>query len=294
MSLDKISYKGYLKNNNNIDNFEEYGKIINLNIKTFPMPNISSIDIKGINEQYNFIENYVKENTNNCINEWAISYYNKKPLQTYLNIFKEFIVNNINNIENSVGLDFGGGFGFSTVNYATFKPKKIYCCDVRCEKSSQQFLDDAKSKLNLSTELVYILNKNDDFINNNLTSMDWVIIYDVLTCIKNYSDDTINILMYKYLEKSYNILNTNGILFIADWTKNMSAYNESYCKNNKKNMIDFEKNNETFGKVGYPNFGDLQSSQEICKMLELIGYRNIELYHSGFEVNSRFYIKCVK
>lgn len=293
MELYKISYKNFLKENKH-DDFNKYGKFINLNIKTFPMPNISDSDIKGVDEQYNFIENYVKENTNTCINEWAISYYAKKPLKTYLNIFKQFIVNNIGDIENSVGLDFGGGFGFSTINYATFKPKKIYCCDVRCEKSSQKLLDDARVRLNLSTELVYILNDNDNFLTNDITSINWVIIYDVLTCIKNYSNNSVNMLMYKYLEKSYNILTTNGLLFIADWTKNMSAYDESYCKKNKKNMMEFEKNNKSFGKIGYPNFGDLQSSQEICKMLELIGFRNIELYHSGYQANSRFYIKCVK
>lgn len=294
MDLQEISYKKFLKNNNNFDDYEKYGELIKLNIKTFPMPNIEATNIKGIDEQYKFIEQYVKEDKNSTINQWATSYYAKKPLKTYLSIFKKFIVDNVINIENTTGLDFGGGFGFSTINYATYNPKKIYCCDVRCEKSSQKLLNDARSKLNLQTELDYILNKNDDFLNHNLNSLNWVIIYDVLTCIKNYNSEDINILMYKYLEKSYEVLSSEGILFIADWTKNMSSYDEDYCKKNINNMIVFEKNNESFGEVGYPNFGDLQSSQEICKMLELIGFKNIELYHGGYNLNSRFYIKCVK
>lgn len=296
MNLNSISYKKFLKNNNNNDDYEKYGKLIKLNIKTFSMPKINTkeIDIKRVNNQYKFIEQYVKENKNTTINEWATSYYNKKPLDTYLYLFKKFIVDNIRNIENTTGLDFGGGFGFSTINYATFNPKKIYCCDVRCEKSSQKLLNDAKTELNITTELEYILNKKDNFLNHNLKNLNWVIIYDVLTCIKNYDNEDINILMYKYLEKSYNILSSEGILFIADCTKNMSSYDENNCKKKIKNMIEFEKTNESFGKTGYPNFGDLQSSQEICKMLELIGFKNIELYHYGYSVNLRFYIKCVK
>jgi len=296
MNLNSISYKKFLKNNNNNDDYEKYGKLIKLNIKTLSMPsiNIKEVDIKRINQQYKFMEQYVKENKNTTINEWATSYYNKKPLEAYNYLFKKFIVDNIRNIENTTGLDFGCGFGFSTINYATFNPKKIYCCDVRCEKSSQKLLNDARTELNITTELEYILNKKDNFLNHNLNSLNWVIIYDVLTCIKNYDSEDINILMYKYLEKSYNILSSEGILFIADCTKNMSSYDENYCKKNIKNMIEFEKKNESFGKMGYPNFGDLQSSQEICKMLELIGFKNIELYHYGYSVNSRFYIKCVK
>ena len=68
----------------------------------------------------------------------------------------------------------------------------------------------------------------------------------MLTCIKNYNSEDINILMYKYLEKSYEVLSSEGILFIADWTKNMSSYDEDYCKKNINNMIVFEKNNESF------------------------------------------------
>ena len=297
MNISKISYKKFLQENNYIDDFDKYNKVLNLNIIEHSLPVIDNKNNDYIEKQYTFIKDYIKNNFNEKINEWAISYYNKNPLQTYSNLFYHFIVNKILNFEDSVGLDFGCGFGFSTLNYATFKPKKIYCCDVRDKWSSQKFLDDSKNQLNLSTTMEYILNKNDNFLDNSITNLNWIIIYDVLTCIQNYDDNNINILMFKYLKKSFDILNNNGLLFIADWTKNMQTYNPVINKQIKDSMMKIEeefKTKDSFDKIGYPNFNDLQSSQEICKMLEIIGFNNIELYHSGYNVNSRFYITCTK
>jgi hypothetical protein len=294
----KYSYILFLKKNKK---HKDYLKYINLNIIEKPWPILNDhIDINNLLKIYNMLKKHILNDKvdakMNSIIEWGDNYITSKCLEQYSAFYKFFIVNNISNFENSIGMDFGSGLGFSTINYSLYNPKKIYAVDFRDNDTFNFYINYCKLYIDNKTIIEYLRNDvNNKIFNENINELDWIIAYDVLCCIPRKYNDNYHSSLCNYLIYFYKILKTNGILFIGDWEQSNSKYKLS------KNMPNFDNNSlqsydniYNSGMISSPNYHHVSLQSEMCKILEIIGFKNIVLYHYGYETNQRYYILCNK
>ena len=296
----KYSYLHFLNSGKTYNNYLDY---INLTILENKWPILNKyLDISFLLNHYNLfkisinsIDNNVDEKFRDII-QWGDAYISKNTLEQYSALFNFFIVNNISNFENSIGMDFGSGLGFSTINYSLYKPKKIYATDFRDKEVFDYYINDCKLFIKSNIEIEYIQNNsNNKLFNTNINNLDWIIAYDVLCCIPRKENDTYHSSLCNYLIYFYKILNLKGILFIGDWEQCNPNYKASKDKlqfhSHSIQSYDSDFDN---GRISAPNYSHLLTQTEMCKILEIIGFKNIKLYHYGYETNQRYYILCNK
>ena len=293
----KYSYSHFLKNNKT---HNDYLKYINLNIikKEWPILN-EHLNIHNLLKTYDIIKTKISNNKVNnkmkSIIEWGDNYITKRCLEQYSAFYKFFIVNNINNFENSIGMDFGCGLGFSTINYSLYNPKKIYAVDFRDNDVFEFYINNCKSYINNKTNIEYLRNdSNNKIFTENINELDWIVAYDVLCCIPRKYNDTHHSNLCNYLKYFYKILKISGILFIGDWEQSNPEYKLSKEIPIFNNSLQSYDNIYNSGMISSPNYHHLSTQSEICKILEIIGFKNIALYHCGYETNQRYYILCYK
>ena len=295
----KYSYSEFIKKGLN---HQDYLNYINLNTTVNNYyPNINDhLNTSIIVEYYNYIKSEINKEQENNKNQdiiiWGDTYIEINTLNAYSQLFKYFIVDRIDNFENSIGFDFGSGLGFSTLNYSLYKPLKIYATDYRDKDVVNYFINNFKSYYENTTEIEYIQNNsNNTLFDTNLNNLDWVVVYDVLSCIPREKNGLYHKLLCDNLKFIHKTLKKDGSLFIGCWEQSDINYKESDEKLNfhahsvKKYNDDIDS-----GRVSHTNFKHLCLQSEICKILEIIGFYKVELYHIGFETNNRYYIYCRK
>ena len=290
-----FDYQNFLKNDNNKNEYINFIKpcahVYN-NMSELSHLFYSKLPSKNVDIIYNYY-NFIKDKSHKDVIYWGDRYFNdpSKPVETYFNMFEYFVVNNILNFENSIGLDFGSGLGFSTINFSLFNPKKIYGCDYRDKQINSDFVNSFLSYNKSTLEYEYIQNNTEDIIfNSGLNNLDWITMYDVLSCIPRVDGYSYHINLCNYLNFAYNILKKNGILFIGCWEQDNLYIHKSDClKGNKGYNKELNNGHKSAG-----NFNHLSVQSEVCKILEIIGFSKINLYHNGFGTNTRYYIVCYK
>lgn len=283
-------------------NHQDYLNFININASinnSYPKIN-GHLNTTIIMEYYDYIKSNINKEEEHSKNRdiilWGNNYFQINTLNSYSGLFKYFIVDRIDNFENSIGFDFGSGLGFSTINYSLYNPLKIYATDYRDENIVNYFVNNFKSYSKNRTEIKYIQNNsNNRLFDTNLNNLDWVVLYDVLSSIPREKDGVYHKLLCNNLKFIHKSLKKNGILFICDWEQSNINYKETNDKLNfHAHSIKKYNNDVDSGRVSHTNFKHLFLQSEICKILEIIGFKNIELYHNGFETNTRYYISCRK
>lgn len=283
-------------------NHQDYLNCINLNVTInnfYPKTN-EHVNTSSILDYYNYIKSNINNEEENSKNSdiilWGDNYFKINTLNAYSQLFKYFIVDKIDNFENSIGFDFGSGLGFSTINYSLYNPLKIYATDYRDKNIVNYFVNNFKSYSNNTTEIQYIQNNsNNRLFQTNLNNLDWVVVYDVLQCIPREKDGLYHKLLCDNLKFIHKTLKKNGILFICEWEQSDINYKQTKEKLNfHAHSVKKYNDNIDSGRVSHTNFKHLCLQSEICKILEIIGFKNIELYHCGFKTDSRYYISCRK
>ena len=165
---------------------------------------------------------------NNQLKNTIKLYTSNNTINYYYYFFKNYIACEFNNLNNKIGLDFGCWFSISSSVYSLFKNKKIFAVDFY----DKELIDNLNKNINSNIEYYHI---NDI---NNVSKVDWIIIYDVLDSY--ISDIPIEIDFSNRLEYLRNLLNDDGILVLTDF-ESTTKIKLSKLKNIiKKYFIDYK------------------------------------------------------